>query len=159
MIQFIGDDGIFRAQESFEKSAIGVKTRAIKDGVIRAQEFAEFAFDVSVHGLRPADEPDRGKTLTPVIQRFLGSLDYRRMLSQPQVIVGAEVKHWLAIALGDPDAGGLRRGNNALTLRRARGGDFSKQGIELISKSGGRHFFQFRITLPDWPDSITSNPF
>ena len=89
VVQFIGDDGIFGPEQCFEQTRVRVKTRGIENGVVHSQEPGETRFKLLVDRLGPADEPYRRETVSPPVQAVVCRLNDRRMVRQPQVIVGA----------------------------------------------------------------------
>ena len=38
VVQFIGNDGIFRPEQGFEQTRVGIETRGIENGVVHSQE-------------------------------------------------------------------------------------------------------------------------
>ena len=61
-------------------------------------------------------------TKPPSIQRLVSGFQNRGMLRQPQIIIGAQAQHWLAIA--DADVSILRRGNDPLPFVSPGRADF-----------------------------------
>jgi hypothetical protein len=51
MIQFIGDDSVFRLQERLKQPAVGIEAGTVEDAVFRSQEGAQTLFQLLVNGL------------------------------------------------------------------------------------------------------------
>ena len=114
--------------------------------------------------LRAADEADAGAAVAPFVNRGLGGGGDRRMLGETEIIIGAEVQHRPAVINADSHA--LRRHNDAFVLVSARSADGAEFLCEVFLKrdahrltNKSRYVRQFKITLPDWPDSMASKPF
>ena len=96
MIQLVGDDGILRAEQGLEQAAIGVETGGVEDGVVGAEELGEGRLEVLVYLLRAADETHGGEAVAPAVKRRVRGGDEFGMVGEAQVIVGAEIQHFLA---------------------------------------------------------------
>ena len=121
MVQLVGDDCVFGVQNGFEKAAIGVKARAVEDGIFGAQKFAQPRLQLLMNGLRAADEANAGQTVAPLVERSPGGLDHARMVGQAQVIVGAEIQY--RQAGGDFDLRLLRAIDEPFALEQSGLGD------------------------------------
>ena len=109
MVKGIRDNRIFRAQQHLKQAAIGIKARGIKNGVFHTQKLTELMLQLFVQALSTTDKPHRCQPITPVIQaRFSGGTHFW-VLSQPQIIIGAEVQH-LRLTI-NANMGALGRGN------------------------------------------------
>src|SRR5205807_6188202 len=111
MVEFVRNDGVFRAQERFEQPAVGVKARGVKNSVFGAEELAELRFQLFMDSLRAADETHARHSIAPTIERFLRRCYYRRMLGQAQIIISAQVEDRFAIT--DADGSALRRDDDS----------------------------------------------
>jgi hypothetical protein len=125
VVQFIGDHGIFRAEECFKKPAVRVEARAVEDRVLRPEESAQRRFELFVDALRAADESHAREPVTPAIQRRVRRGSHVGMLREAEVIVRAEIQHFAPVR--ERDARALRRPDEPLALPRPRRAD----GIEL----------------------------
>ena len=67
--------------------------------------------------LRTADEAYAAHSVSVAVHSALSGIDKALIISQPQVVVGAEVDHFLAGLYFN--GGTLRRGDNALLLIQA----------------------------------------
>ena len=130
MVQLVGDDRVFRIQQRFKQTAVGIETGAVKDGVFRAEKFADFFFKLLVDRLRPADESHAGEAIAPVFQCLLRGPHHRRMIRQAQVVVCAKVQYGRAI--GDGNLCLLRSGNDALPFIQARVLDLGDLFLEIM---------------------------
>ena len=93
MIERVGDDGIFFAQQRLEKSTIGIEAGGVKNGVFGTEKFGNRRFQPLVQILRATDEPNRCHAESMRVQRILGGLDDLRMIGQTQIVVGAEIQY------------------------------------------------------------------
>ena len=137
VVQFIGDDGVFRAEQGFEKSAVGVEGRGIENRVFGAEKRAERTFEVLVDLLGAADEAHAGHAVAPVVERFVRSPDDLRMIGQAKIIVGAEIEHLAAGAGGQARL--LRGGDDALGLESAGLADIRQLLLQMIAENGVGH--------------------
>ena len=93
MVQRVGDDGVFRAKERFEKPAVGVEAGGEEDRVVMAEVSGQPRLQLPMQVLRAADEADRGHAEAVVVHRLLRGRDQARIVREAEVIVGAEVQH------------------------------------------------------------------
>ena len=132
MIQLVGNHRILGAEQRLEQAAVGVEAGAVEDRVFGAQEFAQTGFEILVHALRSADEPDRSQAVAPAIERRMRRRNHLRMLGQAQIIIRAQVQHFAPLA--DADMGILRREQNPLLLVRARGANRVELLAEMLAE-------------------------
>ncbi len=75
VIQLIGDDRIFRAEECFEQAAIGVETGGVENGIVCLKELRYLLLQLLVDRLCAADEADGTETEAPSGYTFPRRLD------------------------------------------------------------------------------------
>lgn len=129
MVQLVGDDCVIGAEEDFEDSAVGVKTRGEQDGVLGAHERRDGALEVTMLGLGAADEPHAGHPEAPLVQCFTRRCYDVRVVGQAEVVVSAEVQCWPRLRC---DMGGLGRGQLPLVFREPGVVDLAQGGREFI---------------------------
>ncbi len=115
-------------------------------------------FKLLVNLLGSADESHGGQTVAPALEGFLGGGDNVGMVGQSQVVVGAEVEDVLAVE--DAHVGLLRGGEDPFALEEAAIADLVQlAGQVVLDRSEHQDSsFQVRMTFPDLPEHITSNP-
>ena len=137
VVQRVGDDGVLRAEQGFKQPAVGVEARGVENRVLRAEELAEGALQLLVDGLRAADEAHAGQAEAVAVQRFLGRGDKFRMVSEAEVIVGAEVQDRAAVRRpGHGDGGSLGASEDAFGFVEAGLADGVEGGGELSVEVG-----------------------
>src|SRR5437870_1450236 len=119
VIEFVGDNRIFRGEQSLEQATVRIKAGAIKNGVFCAEEFAEFSFKLLMDTLGAANEPNTGHAVTPFIERFFCRSGNRRMLRQAEIIIGTEIEDGFAVR--NADHGALGRDDDTLAFVSAGG--------------------------------------
>jgi hypothetical protein len=156
VVQLVGDDRVLGAEQRLEQAAVRVEARAVEDRVLRAEELAELAFEFLVRLLGAADEPHGGHAEAPLVEGALGGLDQARMISEPEVVVGAEVEHLVAIT--DPHGGVLRGADHALGLVEPGGPDLVDALAEIVLQLAVHQApVQSRMTLPHLPSRAVAN--
>jgi len=100
MHKFVSDNGIFRTQNRFEQSPVGIETRWEKDCIFHAQKFGQFLFQCFMDVLRAAYESDRTHAISPFIQPGVSCGDDIRMTGQTKVVVGTEVDNLCCRRIG-----------------------------------------------------------
>ncbi len=128
VIERVGDDRVFGAEQRFEKAAVRVETGAEQDRVVRAEELRQALLELLVQRLGAADEAHRRHPEAPSLERVARGLDHRRVIGEPEVVVRTEVEE-LAHAL-DLDVRRLRRLEHELTLVEAS----LPQSVEFLYK-------------------------
>ncbi len=113
VVEGIGDDGIFGAEQGLEQAAIGIETGGVEDGVFGAEEGRHLLLQRFVLILGAADEAHRGHAEAVAVESLMGGSDQIRVVGQSQIVVGTEVQHLLT---ADGDAGLLGGGDDALLL-------------------------------------------
>jgi hypothetical protein len=89
VVQLVGDDGVFRAEQGLEQPAVGIERRRVKDRVVGAQKGAERLFELFVDRLRPADEADAGHAVAPFVERLVGGADDFGVVGHAEIVIGA----------------------------------------------------------------------
>ena len=165
MVQFIGNNSIFRPKERFKQAAVCVKTRRIKNCVIHSQEICNFTFKPLMNFLRAANKTDGRKAKSPFVIAGLCSLNQGRVVGEAEVVVCAHVEH--AMRLRRVNACLLWSGDNAFLFESSRRAD----GLEFVLENLKRlfhktvppdykvYFAQSKMTLPECPLFIASKPF
>src|SRR5450631_2464897 len=82
-----------------------------------------------MHALRAADETHRCDAVAVARKRIMRSLEYRGMVRQSQVIIGAEIDHLASVR--KRHHGALCRTDDALALEQSR--DIQSVGVALKS--------------------------
>ena len=141
VVERVRDDRVLLAGQRLEQAAVGVEAGRVEDGVLGAEEGREPALELAVHGLGPADEAHRGHAVAVAVERGVGRGDDRRVVREPEVVVGAEVQHLAAVL--EADHGILRRGDDALALEEPRARELRRLGFEPIEQ-GLVHAFAHR---------------
>ena len=132
MVERIGDDRILFRQQRFKKSSVRIKTSGIKNRVFRSEEIGDDAFEFLVGVLRTADETHRSHTVTARIHTGFCCLDKLFVISESEVVVRAEVDHFLSAFYGY--AGRLRSNDHALVLIKSCILDLLKSGLQMFLK-------------------------
>ena len=105
MIQRITDYRVVRAEQSLEKTTIGIKTGGIQDRIFSAEKGADSVLQLLMDGLGAANKAYRCHTVAELVERFVRSRDDFRMIGQPKIVVRAEVQDFYGISIG-ADANG-----------------------------------------------------
>ena len=138
MIEGVGNDGILGAEERLEHTAIGIETGGIKDAVLMLHIIGDPGLELAMEVARPANEPHRRHAEAMGLHGGLCRFDQGWMIGEPQIIVGAEIKHLVTDTIADDlDMSVLRRNDGALRLPKR----LSADGFELgrnIGKHGHR---------------------
>ena len=134
VIQFVADDGVFRTEQGFEQTAVGIERARIKDRVFRAEEFRQRSFQLFMNVLRAANETHAGHAEPVCIERFLRGGDERGMIGQAEIVIRTEVQNLAPTA--DFDVRILRRGDDALGFIKAGGTNFLEGTRELLIEFG-----------------------
>ena len=114
MVERVGDNRIFFGQQRFEESSVGIKTSGIEDGIFRAEEIGDDAFQLFVRVLRTADKTYRRHAIPARIHAGFGRLNEFFVIGKAEIIVRAEVNHLLSAFYGN--AGRLRSDDHAFVL-------------------------------------------
>jgi hypothetical protein len=147
--QAVGDDHVLGPQQHFENGRVGVEARGEQHGRGPAEELGQLALQLAVRAMRAADEAHGRHAVAALLQAALRRSDNFRMVSQAQVIVGAEVKHAAgqgARRVLDIDLHPLRAVQEALRLEQALVTDGVELGAQALLQVGGVHMLIVRAT-------------
>ena len=72
----VPENGIFRTQELFKESCIGIKAAGIQNGVLPAMEFCNLLFKLLMDVLSATNEPNWAKSSSMTFQNINASLNY-----------------------------------------------------------------------------------
>ena len=139
MVERIRDDRILFRQQRFEKSSVGIKTSGIKDRVFRSEEIGDDALEFLVGVLRTADKTHRRHTITARIHTGFSGLDKLFVISESEVVVRAEVDHFLSAFYGY--AGGLRSNDHALVLIKSCFANLIQRFLQVLLKISVHSYF------------------
>ena len=95
VVELVADDGIFGAEDGFEKAGVGVEAGSVKDGVLRFQETGHGRLELFVDILGAADKPHRREAEPIPGDTILGGLDQRGMIRKSEIVVRTEIDHVL----------------------------------------------------------------
>lgn len=122
VIELVGDDGIFGAEQGLEQAAVGIEGGGVEDGIFLAYEFGNFLLQLLVDILGAADEPHRRKSETVSADGFDGGFNDLGVGRESQVVIGAEIQYFASLVSGDGCP--LGRGDDALRFIKAGVFDF-----------------------------------
>ena len=100
VVEGIADDGVAFVQKRLEDAAVGVEAGAEQHCVLRAEERREPQLEVAVDRLRAADEAHGGHAVAPRIEGVVRRSDHARIVSEAEVVVGAQVEDVSACGVG-----------------------------------------------------------
>src|SRR6266567_1306127 len=93
VVQLIGDDRHAWPAYYAEAAEIGGKAGREQQGPVGALPRRAFSFQLGMHRSRASDEPRRAGPCTPAVDRLMSRRPDRRMLGQPEVVIGRERDH------------------------------------------------------------------
>ena len=99
VVERVADDGILFGEERAEQASVGVEAGCVEDGVLGLEILRDGSLQLLVDVLRAADEAHRRHAVAAAVHHLLGSLDESGVVAQSQIVVGAEVQHFLALHL------------------------------------------------------------
>ena len=134
VVEGVGDDRVFFAEDGLEQTAVCVKAGGVQDGVFGAEERRDLRLQRLVDVLRAADEAHAGQTETVAVHRVFCGLNQLGRVGETEVIIGAEAEHFGAASHLDVRA--LRRDDHALALVGASLTDGGKISQQLFTKGG-----------------------
>ena len=126
MVQGVGDNGVFRAEQRFKQAAVGVEAGGVEDRVFHTEEIRQLLLQLLVRILGAADEAYRGHPEAVAVHTGFRRVDQRRVVGQTQIVIGAEVNH---VAVADGNVRLLRRGDDALFFEQP----FGPSGLQIAS--------------------------
>ena len=101
MVESIRDDRVLFRQQWFKQASVGVKASGIKDSVLCAEEIGDDTLKFFVSVLCTADETHRRHAVAPCIHAVLSCLNQLFVIRQTEVVVCAEVYHFLSTFHGN----------------------------------------------------------
>ena len=113
MVESVTDECVFRAEDSFEKSSIGVKSAGEDDRILKVIKVRNTLLQLFVNILSPTDESNRAKPVAMGIHSSFGCFNQSWMVRESQIIVRAEVQDGFTIG---SDLGSLRGADDSFTL-------------------------------------------
>ncbi|MNC51189.1 hypothetical protein D3C75_1004710 [compost metagenome] len=116
VVQRIGDNRIFRAKQCFKQTAVGIKTRRIKNGIFHSEEAGQFAFQLFVAVLCSTNETHRGHPKAMRIHALFSSIDKLWVVSEAEIVIGAEVDDVTTVSNGNICL--LSRSNNTFFFKQ-----------------------------------------
>ena len=116
-------------KERFEHTAIGIETSRIEDGVISLEVVGNSCLQLLVDILSATDETHRRHAKAAFFHHPTCSLDETRMIGETEIIVGAEIEHFLS---SHADGSPLRTLNDTLFLVKACLTNFRKLLTEML---------------------------
>ena len=118
VVQLVGEDGVFRAEQGLEHAAVRVEAGGVEDGVLHAEEGGQPLLQLAVQGLGPADETHARHPEAPLVEGRVGGPQQLGVARQAEVVVRAEVQDRPGASL-DPDLGPLGTQQRPLFLEEA----------------------------------------
>ena len=95
VVEGVGDDGVFLAEQRLEYTAVGVEASGIQDGVFHIEKLGDGFFECLVQVLRTTDKTNRCHTVTAFVHSLLGGSYEAWIVGETEVVVGAEVEHFV----------------------------------------------------------------
>ena len=102
MVEGIADDGIVFIQQGFKQAGIGIKTRAIQNGILGTEKFGNRSLQLLMQVLRAADKANRCHAEAVIPQGLYSGINNVFVIGQAQIVVGAEVKYLSLIHISEP---------------------------------------------------------
>ena len=96
MVQRIRYNRIVFAEQRFEKPAVRVETRAVKNRIFRSEILGYLSFELLVQILRTADKTNGRHAVPTMIHRLFSRFDKARMIREAKIIVRTEVQHFFS---------------------------------------------------------------
>ena len=166
VVQFIGNDGIFRSQNGFKETAVGIEAGRVEDDIIHTKEVCNFLFQVFVNLLGAADEAYRAEAESPVFVAGFRSFNELRIIGKPQIVVCTHVDNLCCLC--SINSGFLRRSDDPFIFPGAAFADFIQcfsvffqcwfhciyllfRMLRISILQRADYFVQSSTTLPDMP--------
>ena len=122
VVEGVGNDCVFLAEQRLEQPAIGVEAGGEQDGVVLLQIAGDRFLEAAVERLRPADEAHRGHAEAELVHRPARRGNDLRVIGEAEIVVGAQVDEVAPAALClHLHMAALRSGDQALRLEEAGG--------------------------------------
>ena len=99
VVESVGDDGVVGSEERFEDTAVGIEASGIEDGVLGVEIVRDGFLEFFVYILRAADEAHAGHAVASAVHHVFRSLNEAGMVGESEVVVCAEVEHFVAFHL------------------------------------------------------------
>ena len=126
VVQGIGNNCVFCAQQRFKQAAVGVEARRVKDGIFHTEECRQFLLQLFMAVLGTANKANRSHTKSVRIHTRFCRCNQFRMVSQSQIVVRTKVNNVASIRHGDIRL--LGRCNNAFFFKQS----FRTCGFEIV---------------------------
>ena len=126
VVQGIGNNCVFCAQQRFKQAAIGVEAGRVKDGIFHTEECRHFLLQLLMAILGTANKANRSHTKSVRIHTRFCRCNQFRMVSQPQIVVRTKVNNVASIRHGNIRL--LGRCNNAFFFKQS----FRTCGFEIV---------------------------
>ncbi len=117
VVERVRDHRVALVEESLEHSAVSVETGGEQDRVFLAKPRRQPLLQLTVDVLRATDEADRRHAEPAFLQGLGSGRNHARVISQSEVVVGAEVQDLATLLV--PDMRSLRARQDALRLEYA----------------------------------------
>ena len=140
VVEGVRDHRVALIEQRLEEAAVGVEAGGVEDHVLHAEEARQAALEFLVRLLGAADEAHRGHAVAAVIEGALRRSAHRRMVGEPEVVVGAQVDHRASGNLHDR---ALRALEHALGLVQA----LLAQALQLVPQPRYDRILHRRIIL------------
>ena len=106
----VNDDCVLDVKDCSERAHVGLMASGEDDCVFGSHPTGEVLFQLDVHGSGAVQQTRSGKACPVLVQSLAGTLNYTRVASQAQIVIGAEHDSLGAFHLNDR---GRRRLNKA----------------------------------------------
>ena len=116
VVQCVGDNGVFRAQQRFKQATVSIKAGRVENRIFHPQECRQFLFKLFMAVLSAANKTHRSHAETVRIHSRLCRRNQIRMIRQPEIVIGTKVNDVASISHSDICL--LRRRNNALFFKQ-----------------------------------------
>ena len=101
MVERIGDDGILFREQRFEQTSVRIKASRIENSILGAEEVGYDTLELFVRILCAADETHRCHAVAACVHTVFGCLNQFGIVRQTEVVVRAEIDHFLPALYGD----------------------------------------------------------
>ena len=125
VVQGIGDNRIFRAEQGFKQAAVSIKAGGVENRIFHTEKIGQLLLKRFMAVLGPADKTHGGHTEAVAIHAAFRGGNQFRVVREAEIVIGAEVNH---LASADGDIRLLRRSNNPFFFKQP----FRARGIQVI---------------------------
>ncbi|CGW89196.1 Uncharacterised protein [Salmonella enterica subsp. enterica serovar Typhi] len=126
VVQRVGNNSVFRAQQRLKQAAVSVETGGIQNRIFHAEEACQLLLQRFVAVLGAADKTHGRHTETVAVHARFCGINQLRVIRQPEIVIGAKVNNVASIRHGDIRL--LRRRNNALFFKQS----FRPGGFQIV---------------------------